>query len=695
VTDEAGGRIMQSEDRWLLRFAIALAILIIIFFGQALLAGTQSEQKAISPAEVRSGSLLIRTSQPGAFLPAPRLSTDVRIRVTGIIARTEVVQRFENPAPSCVEAVYVFPLPETAAVDRLRLTIGQRVVEGEIRERGEAQATYQRAKSAGKKAALLEQERPNIFTASVASLGAGEHVEVSIAYQETVRYDSGLFRLRFPMVVGPRYIPGTRPAVGSAGSGRAANTDRVPDAERITPPVFGPEQGSADPVRLTVDLDAGVPMASVTSSYHDARVDRVAPEHAVVALGLGAALADRDFELVWRPETGSNPAAAVFAEQKDGEAYALLMVVPPETGAEDPSPRLARESIFVIDTSGSMAGSSIEQARLALDAALSSLRPEDTFNVIEFNSQTRALYPAPHTADPDSVGEARRFVAGLRADGGTEMLPALAAALGGAPDASRVRQVIFVTDGCVGNEEELLTYIHAHLSEARLFTVGIGSAPNSHFMRKTAEFGRGGFSYIGDRSEVAEKMGNLFRKLGRPVLHDIRVDWPDVSAESFPARVPDLYAGEPLVAVARLSGLSGAISFSGERAGGRLARTMSLSGGGPESGIDALWARRKIAALTDSLAEGADVGQVRSKVVEVALAHHLVSDDTSLVAVDLDPNAAATACTTVPVPVRLPAGWQYGEVFGVLPQTATPRRLLLLAGAIALAAGVLTRRLSA
>ena len=647
--------------------------------------------------QVRSGSLLIRTDQPGVFLPAPALDTEVSIRVTGIVARASVKQRFANTAGDCVEGVYVFPLPESAAVDRMRMTAGQRVIEAEIRERVEAKKIYEQAKAEGKKATLLEQERPNIFTASVASIGPNEIVEIEIEYQETLRFDEGKFQLRFPMVVAPRYDPGAAaPDPVSAVAAPAVNALLPAEAAaRIQPAVLRPEEKQVNPVKLQVELETGVRLRRLDSSTHTVAAAPIGEAAYTVAMAAPAA-ADRDFVLEWEPDVGDRPRPSLFTENLDGQIYTVLVMLPP-AAASVPSARLPRETIFILDTSGSMYGDSIEQARKSLFFALDRLHPEDHFNIIEFNSNMTRLWNESRRALPGEIEEAKRWVGKLQANGGTEMLPALRAALEGADAGSAdsyVRQVVFVTDGGVGNEEELFRYIREHLGRSRLFTVGIGSAPNSHFMTKAAEFGRGTFTYIGSPTEVEARMGSLFKKLESPVLTDVRVDWDDASVEAWPAKIPDLYAGEPLIVAAKLSRAGGGVQVSGERNGVRWSERVPLGATAGDSGVDRLWARRKIATLMDRMSEkGVDESAVRCEVTDVALRHHLVSNFTSLVAVDLTPSVARDAvCVTRAVPVHLPAGWDYDHVFGQMPQTATAGRLLLLmAAGLALAAWILRR----
>jgi Ca-activated chloride channel family protein len=331
-----------------------------------------------------------------------------------------------------------------------------------------------------------------------------------------------------------------------------------------------------------------------------------------------------------------------------------------------------------------MTGTSIEQAREALLLALSRLTPADRFNVIQFNSTTDVLFESARKADAQALEEARNYVRALRATGGTEMAGALEAALGGTRDPEVLRQVIFLTDGAVGNEDQLVRIIHDKLGESRLFTVGIGSAPNSHFMTTAAQFGRGTFTYIGKVDEVKQKMGELFAKLENPVLSGISVQWPQgAKVEMWPPRVPDLYAGEPVMLSARMDAPGGEIAIAGTRGAERWRTTLPLKGGADESGVHVLWARHKIAALMDEIRKGGDAESAKAEVVSVALEHHLVSKYTSLVAVDVTPvRPAGAALKTAAMPTNLPEGWVYEQVAGELPQTATPKAMHALVGTI-------------
>jgi len=581
--------------------------------------------------EVTEGTLLFRTDQAGRFTPAPVLKTDVQIAVTGMIARATVRQEFTNPSTitrDWLEGIYVFPLPETAAVDHLRMRVGERIIEGQIKERTEAKKVYEQAKQQGKRTSLLEQERPNIFTTSVANIGPGEHITIEIEYQETVRYDDEQYHLRFPMAVGQRYIPGTPVMVegqSPTGSGTMLDTDRVPDASRITPPMPSPRYGLINPLSLSLALHPGFPIDKVGSSFHPIISIPDAEGGYHVTLRANAVPADRDFHLTWHPAPRSEPVATVFTEQKNGETYAMLMLVPP-TQYDEKGPRIPRDLTFIIDTSGSMAGPSIDQAKRALAAALTRLSTQDRFNIIQFNHTVRSLFSVPQPVTITTIKQAVRYTEQLSADGGTEVLPALRQALKSPQDSSRLQQIILLTDGQVGNEEELFELLHQRVGSRRLFTVGIGSTPNSHLMRTAAEFGRGTFTYIGKVEEVEQELARLFKKLERPVLGDITLDQPGWSGlEQYPARITDLYEGEPIVVALKADSLPSHAMLRGQAGGRPWSLPVSLNQAATQSGLSVYWARQKISSLMNDATKGVSDETTKTSVLNVALAHHLES----------------------------------------------------------------------
>ena len=661
----------------------ATAMLVVLFLAHQADAEEMPLEKIEKVTEAKEGRLIFKAKD--SLLAAPTLKTEVQMRITGMIARVKVEQHFKNPTQDWLEGIYVFPLPEESAVDHLDMKVGTRVIEGQIKEKEAAKKTYEAAKQEGKKATLLEQERGNIFTSSVANVGPQEEITVAIEYQETLRYDQGQFRIRFPMVVAPRYIPGMPTATGFMGTGFSPNTDQVPDGSRITPPVLHPRDGLINPVSIKIDLDAGFPLQKLESPYHKTSMQQNGQRYSIV-LADGETPANRDFELVWKPEVGSAPQAAIFTETKRDKTYALVMVMPPSEALETKAKPMPREVIFVIDTSGSMEGTSIQQAREALTLALRRLTPQDRFNVLQFNSYTSKLYPNAVPVNGKTLREAQRYAQNLRATGGTEIAGALDAALNGSDNPHILRQVIFLTDGSVGNEEELFNIIRKKLGDSRLFTIGIGAAPNSYFMTKAAEFGHGTFTYIGKVEEVNEKMSGLFRKLENPVLTNINVNLPGaIEGEMWPKQLPDLYAGEPVMLSAALKDAGTEMTVTGTSGTSKWDTKLSLASNKTESGVGVLWARKKIGSLMDTAHNNPD--EAKKAIIITALDHHQVSKYTSLVAVDVTPSRPTdTALKTGAVPTNLPEGWNHEAVFGQLPKTATSAELNMLIGLMLLLA---------
>lgn len=635
-------------ERWIVMLLSLLFFLPFVAQAQELTTLDKNDQAA----------LLINTSKPGVYVLTPAVKSEVSIAVSGPIVRTTVTQTFHNATVLCVEGLYVYPLPELSAVDTLKMTIGSRVIIGDIREREAARKEYEQAKGEGRRAALVEQQRPNVFTTSVAGVMPGDDVVIEIAYQEMARYENGEFRLRFPMVVAPRYTP-SRVFI-------AAVMAKLPD----TPSTINKASG----VSLSVDLQPGYSVSNIHSAQQ-VKSETIGNRHYRVTADPSTLSADHDFELAWQPDLGTSPEATVLTEKLGEDTYALVMVNPPARSTA----RLPRETIFIIDSSGSMAGASMEQAKAALLLALDDLRPGDKFNIIDFDSVSRPLFSGSRNADAPAIAEARQFVGGITADGGTEMLGALRIALPEKADtpAGTVRQVIFMTDGQVSNEQELFSFIRSHLGESRLFTVGIGAAPNSHFMRTAARFGRGTFTYIGDVQQVQERMSELFAKVDSPVMTGIDIHSSDTSAEAWPERVPDLYSGEPLVVALRVHDVGTKVTLRGSIGSELWTKELTLPAPGTSEGIAKLWGRSKIESLMDHLSDGSDPNGVEAAVIAVALQHHLVSQYTSLVAVDQTPQGLNPTCKPEALPVDNAVQDQEA---GTLPQTATPAALMLMIG---------------
>ena len=640
----------------------------------------------ISPNNAQTGSLLFRMQD--GYRSAALLNTDVDMDINGLVARVSVRQEFRNTSSDWLEGIYVFPLPQNAAVNRMRLHIGERFIEGEIQEKERAKKTYEAAKKAGKKASLVEQQRPNLFTTSVANIAPGELVVVEIEYLEDVRYEDGQFSIRFPMTLTPRYISGT-PTQDKVGSGWSPDTDRVPDASAITPPQIS--SAAAHTISLKADVSAGAPLEIIASRYHPVTVAESNHRYAVALRSTTVAM-DHDFELVWRPVPSAAPRAMAFTETIEGKPHLLLMVMPPDQELL-PAATMPRETIFIVDSSGSMHGVSIQQAKRAVQLALKGLKSTDRFNVIEFNSVTRPLFQTSQDVTFSALAEAKAFVSSLKANGGTEMRPALSLALNSPTSEQHLRQIVFITDGSVGYEDEMFNMIESQLGGARLFTVGIGSAPNSWFMQKAAEAGRGSYTFISALHEVREKMDSLFKKLEQPQVTDIEVQWPGgITVDSFPVIVPDLYLGQPVTVKVAASGQfqpGDRVRIAGNSIGGAWVADLPVSVARNSPGVAALWARARIAELSNVERRSDDADGVRAAIVETALQHHLVSKYTSLVAVDKTPaRPAGDPLHSDQVPNLLPYGQSANALFG-FPAMATYAPWLRNSGLLTIFAALL------
>ncbi|MFT6510406.1 MAG: Ca-activated chloride channel family protein [Parvibaculaceae bacterium] len=673
-------KLIQSRGFHFLLASILFILLVLSFVPNLALADTSStppatpkptnlEPRLVGLNDMTSGGLLYKATEPGKYVQAPLLTTDVSIDVTGPIGRTRVTQRFENPTDAWLEGTYVFPLPENSAVDTMKMIIGGRIIEGEIHRKETAKQMYERAKAQGKRASLTEQLRPNMFTNSVANIGPGESIIIQIEYQQTVKQSGPTFSLRFPMVVAPRYNPAPilhTVDFGDNGMGTVV-TDPVEDREKITPPTLRPDGETHNPVSLSLTLNAGFPLGDVVSHHHKITQKRIDEDKITLALENTETPANRDFELTWEAANKGTPVASLFKEQIKGKDHILLMLTPP-VDAEKNVKTPPREIIFVIDTSGSMAGESMPQAKAGLMMALKRLNPSDRFNVISFNHEFKTLFQTAVPADREHMPQALKFVNSLSADGGTEMLGAMKEALSNQQTTPNgyLRQVVFLTDGAIGNENQLFMAISDHLGESRLFPVGIGSAPNSHFMNRAAQMGRGTFTHIGSLAQVQSRMEELFYKLERPVLTDLALKWPDgQKVEAWPARLPDLYAGEPIVLSARMGKASGTLIITGQFENEAWAVNLPLDKAAQRPGIAKLWARNKIADLEFHRLRSTDYQRFDDEITQVALDHHLVSRLTSLVAIDKTPaRPASEELHSTDVPLNLPAGWDFDAVFG-------------------------------
>ena len=600
----------------------------------------------------------------------PLKHTDVQVDIAGFIARVTVKQQFHNPYKDKIEAVYTFPLSQDAAVDRMTMTIGDRVIQGEIKERGEARKIYDAAKAAGKIASLLDQERPNIFTQSVANIEPGAQVDITISYSETLDWIDGMFHFDFPMVVGPRYVPGS-PA-GPDGLGFAPPTDQVPDADRVTPQVAPEGTRAGHDISVAVRLDAGLPIRNLDSKQHAIDVEYANSEksRAVVKLKQAATIPNKDFVLEYQTSSDQIEDTVLVHTDQRGKFFALVLQPPKRVRKESVVPK---ELIFVIDKSGSMTGFPIETAKRAMALCIDGLHENDTFNLMTFEGGVGFCFPRPVPNTGQNRQRAQQYLASLRGSGGTEMMKAIHACLADQNDPERVRVVCFMTDGYVGNDMAIIDAVRQNAGTARVFAFGIGRAVNRFLLDGIARAGRGEVHYILSPEQAEGAAERFYERVRMPVLTDIQLDFGRLAVQDvYPKGIPDLFSAKPVVVKGRYKeGGQGTIVLRGKTGTGSFERKIAvrLPDQQPKDDVLAsLWARAKVDDLMGQDLAGIQRGNpnpaIKEEILGLGLRYQLLTQFTSFVAVEHKRITKDGKLVTVPVPVDMPEGVSHEGVFG-------------------------------
>jgi len=638
------------------------ALLAFVFL---LSAGSISRNLSVM-AQARSteGSLL-GIDGKGHAGQCPLKHTEVKTEISGFLARTVVTQQFENSFADKIEAVYTFPLPAAAAVDDMTIVVGDRTVKGKIMRREEAQATYDAARSRGQVAALLHQQRPNVFTQAVANILPGQRINVTISYVETLQYDEGSYEWSFPMVVSPRYMPAADSTAQQPAEGETASPEALPDAAQIAPPVMPEGQRAGHDISIEVNIDAGVPLVSFQSSTHEIEALQPNSGKAIVRLKDQATIPNKDFVLRYTV-AGNQIEDALLAHRIGKEGFFTFILQPPQrVTAPDVTPK---ELVFVLDTSGSMAGFPIEKAKETMKLALDGLYPQDTFNVITFAGETHILFPKPVPATPGNLSKAKKLLADTEGNGGTEMMQAIRAALDPSDAQDHMRIACFLTDGQVGNEMEIISEVQKH-PRARVFAMGFGSAPNRFLLDKITQNGRGEAEYVadGDTSGVAKRFHERVRN---PLLTDVSIEWVGLSVtDVFPTRIPDLFSAKPVIISGKYTvGGKGLIRLKGMMSGQEFVREIPVELPEQETEHDVLatlWARRKIDDLMGQDMDAAQSNKIsddlKTKIVKLGLTYRLMTQFTSFVAVEDASVTDGIEPRRVDVPVEAPQGYVAGS----------------------------------
>ncbi len=596
------------------------------------MASTVCAQDQLDPRPDTLSSAELTTNAPdGTAIALPVMRTDVTARIQGMVASVEVIQRFRNTTKARIEARYRMPLPEQAAVFGMQIIFPDRLIEGQVQERDQARVNYEAAKAGGFRTALVEQHREHLFDTKVAGIDPGTEVEIRIQYWQPIAYADGVFSWHFPLTIRPR----NRLVSGTDLSSEIDAMDHRDSAD-----------GAVEKANLRIELDAGLPIAALRSPSHEITIQgqavlQIQPKLAAVPM-------TKDFVLNWRANTGANPALSVLRERVGAFDYVLTTIAPPQQAGQ----ALPRELILVVDSSGSMQGDAWTAATLAANQALDGLRPVDRFNLVDFDDLARSWSVETLPANSANIALARDWLAAATADGGTNIQAGLVMALDMPEAKGFLRQVVFVTDGAVGNEAEIYAELvhkdyQVNRAPASIFTIGVGSAPNRAFLRKTADFGRGVSVIVENAQSLQQQMQNLMAKLNTPQMVGLKANFAD-DAEVYPRVFPDLYAGEPITIVARMPAqtASKSLQVSGQYGASTWQQSLALpiakssSATQPSAGIAKLWARRKIAQLEDDEALSRNTIDNKAQIVATALEHHLLSRYTSFVAIEKRPVAA-------------------------------------------------------
>ena len=608
-------------------------------------------------------SATIRHDGEVKHLTFPLKHTEVSASISGLVATVEVVQEFTNPYEQKIEAIYVFPLPENAAVNDMVMKVGDRTIRALIKKRAEARKIYDDAKRAGHVASLLEQERPNIFTQSVANIEPGNEIQVLIRYVQDLKYDHGTYRFVFPMVVGPRYIPGA--PTGKQAGGWARDTDKVPDASRITPPVLKPDERSGHDVRVMVRVAAGVPIRDIRSKSHKVDMRREGESGARVVLLPEDRIPNKDF-VVEYDVAGEKPQMALLAHRSGDTGYFTLMIQP--QAKFEAGEITAKEMIFVVDNSGSMRGFPIETCKAAMRLCLEKMNPDDSFQIIRFSETASALGEKPLANTPENVRRGVKYVNDMEGTGGTQMIEGIKAALDFPRDPKRMRIVFFMTDGYIGNETEILAAIEKLVGEARLFSLGVGSSVNRYLLEKMAEVGRGTVQYVRTDEKTSDAVLRFYERIAKPYLLDIKVDYNGLQvADTYPRRIPDLFSAQPVIIHGRYTQPGSAtVTLSGTVAGKPYSQKLPVTLPEQEEAngaLASLWARARIGELMSQMYRGEEEELVE-EVTRLGLAFRLMTQYTSFVAVEEKTVTEGGQPKTIQVPVPMPEHVSYEGVFG-------------------------------
>jgi Ca-activated chloride channel family protein len=644
--------------------SIAIAVLIIFFAGAGY---GQDEEKSLSPYFFVKGDPQVDR--------LPLKDTKVEVSIAGVIADVRVVQTYKNEGKNPINASYVFPASTRAAVYGMRMKIRDEIISAKIKEREQAKQDFEAAKKEGKSASLLEQQRPNVFSMSLANIMPGDDIQVELRYTELIVSTDGTYEFVYPTVVGPRY-----PSADAAASGGQIAARYLPE-----------EANSTSTLHIDARIAAGLPIRELSCPSHKIAPRWENPTSAGLTLDEANAFqGNRDFVLRYRL-TGGQIASGLMLFQGEDKNFFLYMAQPPERVESAALP--PREYVFVVDVSGSMDGFPIETSKTLLSDLIGKLKPTDYFNVVLFAGDSTVLSETPLEANPGNIARALDLLSQQRGSGGTELLEALKTATALASAEGVSRSVVLITDGYISGEKGAFDHIRANLGNTNFFAFGIGSSVNRYLIEGVAKAGRGE-PFIVLTQEYAPEAAEKFRKyIENPVLTNIKVEAKGFDIYDVePLNQPDLFASRPVIVFGKWRGSpSGTIELSGTNGDGKYVASLDVSAVQPDernSALRYLWARSRIAELSDYGSSSLDDKSVR-EITDLGLKYNLLTAYTSFIAIRekvVNPNGDAT---NVEQPLPLPVGVSDMAV------GSEPELLILIVIAAAFAMVIIVRRRTA
>jgi Ca-activated chloride channel family protein len=698
----------KRRNKWLKLSFLILTIIVLAFifvpFAQS--SPLLIEKKVNNDNSLIQGPQLLFDHPNPAMRATLPIDIEANVEINGLVAYAEIKQTFINPHGITLEGKYQFPLPENSAVKQLIIKVGDKEIIGEIMEKKTAKSLYQKAKRKGKKASLLEQHRPNLFTNKIANIPAQSVVVVTLKFIMPVSFIEGKFNLTLPLAMTKRYQPKSfNNSVDDHPEALYSHSSGYPSASSSTHPykqlseLFNlPTKGSSftqgrsvarSQSSINIALNSGVPITDIFSDSHEikSRALNSTQNDYLITLNKTHVVSNKSFKLSWQLLASSQPQVSSFTQAVAGEHYTLLTFYPPKTQAVKV---IARDIIFIIDTSGSMQGSSIKQAKSSLKLAISQLTNKDSFNIIAFDDEARLLFPITQMASLENISHSLGFIDDLSADGGTEMYRPLSNALmmkkNEMQSIKAIRQIVFITDGAVANEFELMQLLKTAQGSFRLYTVGIGAAPNGYFMKKAAQFGRGSYVFIQNQNEVQQKMSHFMTKISQPAISNIKLTFDrqvHQEVDVYPKNIPDLYFGEPLQVAVKSQLPITSVQLSGESVSAPWYQQLIINDSQSSKGISSLWARRKIESLLDSLVIGANKDKVKSEVIATSINHQIISPYSSFIAVEKQTKASLLFAKNNSFSVQKPQSnsiQAHESLMIAMPQTAIGWQLQLLIG---------------